>query len=81
MGAAGALETVVTALAIHNQIIPLTLNFSEPEDGCDLDFVPGQSRPYPIRNAINLNSGFGGKNSCLVLGQYGNHLCGSTSRF
>ena len=81
MGAAGALETVVTALALHHQMIPLTLNFSEPAPGCDLDFVPGQSRPYPIRNAINLSSGFGGKNSCLVLGQFSNRLCGSISHF
>jgi len=81
MGAAGALETVVTALAVHHQIMPLTLNFSESADGCDLDFLPGMSRPYPIRNAINLSSGFGGKNSCLILGRFPQVLCGSLSRF
>ena len=67
---AGALETVICALAVHHQEIPLTLNFKDPAVGCDLDYVPTQSRPYPIRVAMNLNSGFGGKNSCLILGRY-----------
>ncbi|MEA3188851.1 MAG: 3-oxoacyl-[acyl-carrier-protein] synthase [Chthoniobacter sp.] len=70
MGAAGAMETVITALAISTQIIPLTLNFNEPDPECDLDYVRGQSRPYPIRVALNLSSGFGGKNSCLVLRRF-----------
>jgi 3-oxoacyl-[acyl-carrier-protein] synthase II len=70
LGAAGALETVVCALALHHQEIPLTLNHHEPDDGCDLDYVRDRSRPYPIRLAVNLNSGFGGKNSCLILKRY-----------
>lgn len=70
LGAAGALETVVCALALHHQEIPLTLNHAEPGPGCDLDYVPGRSRPYPIRAALNLSSGFGGKNSCLVMRRY-----------
>jgi 3-oxoacyl-[acyl-carrier-protein] synthase II len=70
LGAAGALETVVCALAIHNQVIPMTLNHDAPGDGCDLDYVRGRSRPYPIRVALNLSSGFGGKNSCLALRRF-----------
>lgn len=70
LGAAGALETVVCALAIHHQEIPLTLNHEEPGAECDLDYVRGRSRPYPVRVALNLSSGFGGKNSCLVLRRY-----------
>jgi 3-oxoacyl-[acyl-carrier-protein] synthase II len=70
LGAAGALETVVCALALHHQEIPLTLNHEEPGPECDLDYVRGRSRPYPIRVALNLSSGFGGKNSCLVLRRY-----------
>ncbi len=70
LGAAGALETVVCALSIHHQEIPLTLNHEVPGEGCDLDYVPGRSRPYPVRVALNLSSGFGGKNSCLVLRRY-----------
>jgi 3-oxoacyl-[acyl-carrier-protein] synthase II len=71
MGGAGALETAVCALALQRQIIPLTLNLREPDERCDLDYVPGRSRPYPLRLAMNLNSGFGGKNSCLVLARFG----------
>jgi len=70
MGAAGALESVVCALAIYHQVIPLTLNHREPAEECDLDYVRDRSRPYPIRVAMNLNSGFGGKNSCLILKQF-----------
>jgi len=70
LGGAGALETVICALALYNQEIPQTLNYRDPDPECDLDYVPGASRPYPIRVALNLNSGFGGKNSCLVLQRY-----------
>ena len=70
LAAAGALETVVCALAIHHRMMPMTLNFRDPAEGCELDYVGGESRPYPIRVALNLSSGFGGKNSCLVLGRH-----------
>ncbi|MBI3850632.1 MAG: beta-ketoacyl-[acyl-carrier-protein] synthase family protein [Verrucomicrobia bacterium] len=67
LGAAGAIETVICALALKHQEIPPTINLTEPAEGCDLDYVLKRSRPYPIRAAMNLNSGFGGKNSCLIL--------------
>ena len=70
LAAAGALESVVTALAIYHQVIPKTTNLTVPDAGCDLDLVPFESRPYPIEVALNLSSGFGGKNSCLVLERY-----------
>jgi 3-oxoacyl-[acyl-carrier-protein] synthase II len=68
LGAAGALETVVCALAVHHRVIPPTINLLQPAEGCDLDFVPSLARPYPLRRVMNLNTGFGGKNSCLILG-------------
>ena len=70
LAAAGAVETIICALALKNQEIPPTLNLSDPLPECTLDYVPHKSRPYPIRTALNLNSGFGGKTSCLVLGRY-----------
>ncbi len=70
LAAAGALETVVCTLAIVNQTIPPTLNLRQPHEECDLDYVANGPRPYPIRVAANLNSGFGGKTSCLLLGSY-----------
>jgi 3-oxoacyl-[acyl-carrier-protein] synthase II len=71
LGAAGALETVVCALAIYHEEMPMTLNHHERDAECDLDYVAGRSRRYPIRVALNLSCGFGGKNSCLVLARYG----------
>ena len=71
LGAAGALESVICALSLYHQVIPLTLNHHDPAAGCDLDYVSGKSRPYPIRVAMNLSSGFGGKNSCLIMQHYG----------
>jgi len=72
LAAAGALETVVTALSIYHQVIPKTTNLVMPDAETGLDLVVGQSRPYPIENALNLSSGFGGKNSCLALRRYQN---------
>jgi 3-oxoacyl-[acyl-carrier-protein] synthase II len=70
MGGAGALETVVCALAIHHAAIPTTANLTDPDPECTLDYVAGKCRSYPLGVVLNLNSGFGGKNSCLVLRRY-----------
>jgi 3-oxoacyl-[acyl-carrier-protein] synthase II len=70
MAAAGAVETAVTALAIYHHEIPLTLNLKVCDPKCTLDYVPDHSRPFPVRAAMNLSSGFGGKNSCLILKAY-----------
>ncbi len=65
-GAAAALEAVICVLSITRGMIPPTINLEEPEEECSLDYVPGVARHYPVTTAINLNAGFGGKNSCLV---------------
>ncbi|HEY3256831.1 MAG TPA: hypothetical protein VGJ91_22905, partial [Polyangiaceae bacterium] len=70
LGAAGALETIIGALALHHQTLPLTLNFDSPAQGCELDYIRGASRAAPVKVAMNLNCGFGGANSCLVLGAF-----------
>ncbi len=70
LAAAGAIEAVICALAIEHSIIPPTINLRQPHPECDLDYVPGHARPYPIDVALSLNSGFGGKTSCLILGRY-----------
>jgi 3-oxoacyl-[acyl-carrier-protein] synthase II len=70
LAASGAVETVVTALSLNRQEIPLTVNLQTPEPGLDLDYVKDGSRPYPVRVAMNLSSGFGGKNACLILAHY-----------
>jgi 3-oxoacyl-[acyl-carrier-protein] synthase II len=70
MGASGAAETLIAALALKHQEMPPTINLTDPADECDLDYVPHRARPYPLRTALNLSAGFGGKNSCLVLQAY-----------
>ena len=69
MGASGAVESVIAILAVKNQLIPPTINLTDPDEGCDLDYVR-EPRPYPIRAAVNLNAGFGGRYSCLIFRQY-----------
>jgi 3-oxoacyl-[acyl-carrier-protein] synthase II len=70
MGAAGAIETLICALAISRQEIPPTINLNKPDPGCDLDYVSGAARSYPVRVAVNLSAGFGGRYACLVLRKY-----------
>lgn len=70
LGAAGALEAAITALAIRDSVAPPTMNLENPEDGCDLDYVPGKARPMPIQYAVSNSFGFGGTNASLVLGRY-----------
>jgi 3-oxoacyl-[acyl-carrier-protein] synthase II len=69
MGASGAVESVITILAVKNQHIPPTINLTAPDAGCDLDYVT-ETRPYPVRAAVNLNAGFGGRYSCLIFRQF-----------
>jgi|SoiMethySBSTD1v2_1073268.scaffolds.fasta_scaffold20055_5 3-oxoacyl-[acyl-carrier-protein] synthase II len=67
MGSSGAIEAAVCALAIQKQEMPPTINLKTPADGCDLDYLPGGARPYPVDVAMNLNAGFGGRYACLIL--------------
>jgi 3-oxoacyl-[acyl-carrier-protein] synthase II len=67
MGASGAIETLICALTVWRQEICPTINLEEPDEGCDLDYVRGEARPYPVRAAVNLSAGFGGRYGCLVL--------------
>jgi 3-oxoacyl-[acyl-carrier-protein] synthase II len=70
MGASGTIETMICALAIWHQEVPPTINLEEPDPGCDLDYVAGTARSFPVRVGINLNAGFGGRYACLVLRKY-----------
>jgi 3-oxoacyl-[acyl-carrier-protein] synthase II len=70
MGASGALESMICALAIWHQVIPPTINLTEPDPACDLDYVPGSARAYPLRVGLNLSAGFGGRYACLALKKF-----------
>src|SRR5690606_33422882 len=69
-GAAGAVESAICALVVKTSTIPPTINLDDPDPDCDLDYVPHTARKYPVNIAINMNAGFGGKNSCLVLKRF-----------
>ena len=69
LGATGAIETVVAALTLARGWVPPTLHYEEPDPACDLDIVPNEGRDVPVRRILSNSFGFGGINSCLVLGQ------------
>lgn len=71
LGAAGSLETGILALALHHQTLPPTLNLDEPDEGCDLDFVPHTPRSADFEYGLNNSFGFGGTNGALVLRRAG----------
>jgi 3-oxoacyl-[acyl-carrier-protein] synthase II len=66
LGAAGAIESVYTALAITRGMLPPTINQEQPDPECDLDYVPNRARPANIRLALNNSFGFGGTNTTLA---------------
>lgn len=70
LGAAGGLETGITALVVARDVIPPTLNLDNPDEGCDLDYVPHQARKQTVRVALSNSFGFGGTNACIVLGKW-----------
>ena len=66
LGAAGGVEAVYSALTLHHQLMPPTINYDEPDPDCDLDYVPNESRAAPVRAVLSNSFGFGGTNACLV---------------
>lgn len=66
LGAAGALEAVATALALHCGILPPTANFTEPDPACDLDVIPNMARRAEVEHALSNSFAFGGLNAVLV---------------
>ncbi len=70
LGGAGGIESVFTALAIHDSIIPPTINLDSPDKDCDLDYVPNVARKVELEYAMSNSFGFGGTNACVVLKKY-----------
>ncbi len=70
LGAAGAVEIVVTALALRHGIVPPTINLRHPDPDCDLDYVPHSARHRRLRCALSNSFGFGGMNAALLLRSY-----------
>ena len=70
LGAAGGLEAGITALALHHQVAPPTINLDCPDPDCDLDYVPKVKRAMPMRYALSNSFGFGGTNGTLLMKQF-----------
>ena len=70
LGGAGGIETVFTALAAYHQTIPPTINLDNPDDECDLDYVPHTARQSKIKYAMTNSFGFGGTNATLIIRAY-----------
>jgi 3-oxoacyl-[acyl-carrier-protein] synthase II len=66
LGAAGGVEAVFSALALHTGVIPPTINLDNPSEGCDLDYVPHTARAQQVEIAMSNSFGFGGTNGTLI---------------
>lgn len=66
LGAAGGVEAIFSILALRDQVVPPTINLDNPDEGCDLDFVPHEARDMRLDVALSNSFGFGGTNGTLV---------------
>ena len=70
LGAAGGVEAVYSTLAVHHQVLPPTINLTDPDPECDLDYVPHTARETKVDVALSNSFGFGGHNATLVVKRF-----------
>ena len=70
IGAAGAVEAVALALTLRQGVLPPTINQTDPDPECDLDYVPNNARAVALRTAVSTSFGFGGQNAALVMRRF-----------
>ncbi len=66
LGAAGGIEAVYTLMTMQNGVVPPTINYTDPDPDCDLDYVPNVARDAKVTYALSNNFGFGGTNATLL---------------
>ena len=66
LGAAGAVEAILTALSLRDGFLPATINYRVPDPACDLDYIPNQGREQQVEYALSNSLGFGGHNACVL---------------
>lgn len=71
LGAAGAVEAIASVMTLLHQVLPPTINYTEPDPQCDLDYVPNKARPAQVSFSISNSLGFGGHNCTLVFSRDG----------
>src|SRR5207249_9122130 len=69
LGATGAIEATICALALEHQYVPPTLHREHPDEACDLDVVPHHGRATKLNYVMSNSFGFGGINACVILGK------------
>jgi 3-oxoacyl-[acyl-carrier-protein] synthase II len=70
IAAAGGVEAIICLMTMRDSMIPPTINYEEPDPGCDLDYVPNTARHSNVNIALSNSFGFGGQNICLALRRY-----------
>jgi 3-oxoacyl-[acyl-carrier-protein] synthase II len=70
LGASGAIEAIISTLAVQRDIVPPTINYEVPDPECDLDYIPNEAREWKTEVALSNNFGFGGHNACLVIRKF-----------
>jgi len=70
LGASGAAEAIISVLALRDQVLPPTINLENPDEGCDLDYVPHSARDQKVENVLSNSFGFGGTNGSLIFSRY-----------
>src|SRR5438552_15221047 len=68
-GAAGAIEAMMCVLALHEGVLPPTMNYETPDPDCDLDYVPNEARHMQVEVALSNAMGLGGHNGCVLFGR------------
>ena len=68
-GAAGAVEAMMCVRALHEGVLPPTINYRNPDPECDLDYVPNEAREARVEVALSNAMGLGGHNACVLLGR------------
>ena len=70
LGGTGGVEAIFTAMALYEGMIPPTINHEDPDEGCDLDYVPNVARKADIQTAMSNSFGFGGVNAVIVMKKF-----------
>jgi 3-oxoacyl-[acyl-carrier-protein] synthase II len=70
LGGSGAIEAIISVLAVQRDVVPPTINHEVRDPECDLDYIPNESRETKVDVALSNNFGFGGHNACLVIKKF-----------
>jgi 3-oxoacyl-[acyl-carrier-protein] synthase II len=70
LGGSGAIEAIISTLAVQRDVVPPTINYEVPDPECDLDYIPNEAREWKTDVALSNNFGFGGHNACLVVRKF-----------